>query len=244
MFKYIKERPRDLLPIVCKNLEFVVAEKKIISDLSIKISSPGITVIMGPNGSGKSVFINLLHGLIAPSEGIINFKNKTIDKQIRRRQAMVFQTPTILRRSVISNMLFVDSIDRVLEFERCKKILKMLDLEELSDKPAKVLSSGEKQRLALARAIVLRPEILFLDEPTANLDPMSMAKIEEIVKNASNSGVKIIFITHDIGQAKRLSDDIIFIHKGKLTEYTKKEIFFKSPNSIEATSYLEGKIVL
>ena len=120
----------------------------------------------------------------------------------------------------------------------------MLDLEELSDKPAKVLSSGEKQRLALARAIVLRPEILFLDEPTANLDPMSMAKIEEIVKNASNSGVKIIFITHDIGQAKRLSDDIIFIHKGKLTEYTKKEIFFKSPNSIEATSYLEGKIVL
>ena len=124
-FKYIKERPRDLLPIVCKNLEFVVAEKKIISDLSIKISSPGITVIMGPNGSGKSVFINLLHGLIAPSEGIINFKNKTIDKQIRRRQAMVFQTPTILRRSVISNMLFVDSIDRVLEFERCKKILKI-----------------------------------------------------------------------------------------------------------------------
>ena len=244
MFKYIQQRPRDMLPIVCKNLGLVAGEKNIISDLSITITSPGITVIMGPNGSGKSVFINLLHGLIIPSKGVIHFKNRPIDKQIRRRQAMVFQSPTILRRSVISNMMFVDSIESPLGIERCYKILKMLDLEELSEKPAKLLSSGEKQRLALARAIVLRPEILFLDEPTANLDPMSIAKIEEIVKNASLSGVKIIFITHDIGQAKRLSDDIVFIHKGKLAEYTKKDIFFKSPKSREANSYLEGRIVI
>ena len=244
MFEYIKKKEHSQLPIRCNGLCYNFGTNKIISSTNIEITSKGITVIMGPNGSGKTVFLKLLHGLILPTSGSIHFKKKPLDKNIRRLQAMVFQSPTLLRRTVLSNMLFVDSLDGKLEFERCKKILELLGLNQLLDQPAKLLSLGEKQRLALARALVLRPHILFLDEPTANLDPASIYLIEQLVKNASLSGVKVIFITHDIAQAKRISDDLIFMNNGRVLEHTISKDFFKNPNSSEAKAYLDGKIVL
>ena len=157
---------------------------------------------------------------------------------------MVFQNPVLLRRTVLANMIFVDSIRGNTGIENCKEILNLLGLEQFQSYPAHLLSAGEKQRLALARAIVLKPSILFLDEPTANLDPSSIHFIEQILKNASDAGVKIIFITHDINQAKRIADDIIFIQKGKVVEHTETSIFFKTPKTTETAAYLDGKIIL
>ena len=244
MFKYIKNKAASQLPIKCHNLCYSSGNNEIIYNTNIEITSNGITVIMGPNGSGKSVLLRLLHGLILPTSGSISFNKKPLDKNTRRLQAMVFQSPTLLRRTVLSNMFFVDSLDGKLEVERCQKILALLSLNQLSNQPAKLLSLGEKQRLALARALVLRPHILFLDEPTSNLDPASIYLIEEIVKNASASGVKIIFITHDISQAKRIADDLIFMNNGRILEHTVSETFFKNPESSEARAYLDGKIML
>ena len=244
MFKYAQEVKSSLLPIKLDSIDYFIGETYLISNANIEIKSDGITVIMGPNGSGKSLFLNLLHGLILPNNGTITFNGLPLNKKIRRRQAMVFQTPTLLRRTVLSNMVFVDSLDGKIDLIRCKKILEMLGLEQFHNQPAKLLSSGEKQRLALARALVLKPDILLLDEPTANLDPASIYVIEEIVKNAGRCGVKIIFITHDISQAKRIGDDIIFIHKGKILEYKKTAALFKNPKCPETKAYIQGKIII
>ena len=244
MFSYINSRGESQLPIECSNICYSSGNNKIISSANLEITSEGITVIMGPNGSGKSVFLKLLHGLILPTSGFIRIKNKPVDKSVRRLQAMVFQSPTLLRRTVMANMFFVDSLDGKLENERCKQILELLGLYQLSNQPAKLLSLGEKQRLALARSLVLKPRILFLDEPTANLDPASIYLMEEIVKNASQSGVKIIFITHDIAQAKRIANDLVFMNNGRILEHTISTEFFKNPRSSEAKAYLDGKIVL
>jgi len=244
MFKYIENTPIDLFPIKIEKLNYSSGNNQIITNANITIQSKGITVIMGPNGSGKSVLVRLLHGLLTPTTGYISYNNNSLDKSIRRRQAMVFQNPTLLRRTVLSNIAFADSINGKTDLAHCKILLNLLGLKSFQSYPAQLLSAGEKQRLALARALVLKPYILFLDEPTANLDPASIQLIEEIVQNANKSGVKIVFITHDIGQAKRIADDIIFLNKGEILEYTETNLFFQTPQTKETAAYLDGNIIL
>ena len=157
---------------------------------------------------------------------------------------MVFKKPTLLRRTVWSNLIFVDSLDKKVEPAKCKSILKMVGLEHLINHPAQLLSGGEQQRLALARALITKPDLLLLDEPTANLDPTSISVIEDIVKNANDSNVKVIFVTHDIRQARRLGSDIIFFHNGQVTEHTDAKIFFEKPISREAQAFLDGEIMI
>ena len=244
MFKYLDKSSDSLLPIELQNISYNPNNNLIISNLNLTIESKGITVIMGPNGSGKSVLIRLLHGLLMPTKGLITYGKRNLSKSIRQNQAMVFQNPVLLRRSVLANIAFVDSIRQKSGLSIYKEILALLGLDQFQSYPAHLLSAGEKQRLALARAIVLKPSILFLDEPTANLDPSSIHLIEKILKNARNAGVKIIFISHDINQAKRIADDIIFIQKGKVLEHTETNIFFKKPQTTETAAYLDGKIIL
>ena len=244
MFKYLNKSSYSLLPIEIRDVSYNPNNNIIISNLNLTIRSKGITVIMGPNGSGKSVLVRLLHGLLTPTKGSIKYGKNNLNKTIRQNQAMVFQNPILLRRSVLANMTFVDSIRESTGLKNCKEILALLGLEQFQSYPAHLLSAGEKQRLALARAIILKPAILFLDEPTANLDPSSIHLIEKILKNASFAGVKIIFITHDINQAKRIADDIIFIQKGKVLEHTETNVFFKKPQTSETAAYLDGKIIL
>ena len=244
MFKYLNKSSYSLLPIEIRDVSYNPNNNIIISNLNLTIRSKGITVIMGPNGSGKSVLVRLLHGLLTPTKGSIKYGKNNLNKTIRQNQAMVFQNPVLLRRSVLANMTFVDSIRESTGLKNCKEILALLGLEQFQSYPAHLLSAGEKQRLALARAIILKPAILFLDEPTANLDPSSIHLIEKILKNANSAGVKIIFITHDINQAKRIADDIIFIQKGKVLEHTDTNVFFKKPQTSETAAYLDGKIIL
>jgi tungstate transport system ATP-binding protein len=233
-----------LLPLKARGLVYEVAGKRLINGIDIEISDGPFTVMMGPNGAGKSVLLRLLHGLTSPTYGEVFWGGRPPDEAIRKRQAMVFQRPVLLRRSVAANVYFVLRLRNIGDRERCHELLRKVGLGQQADQDARHLSGGEQQRLALARALAMNPEVLFLDEPTASLDPTSTASIEAIVKAAHSDGTKIVFVTHDIGQAQRLADEVIFIHRGRVVEHTPARAFFEAPASGAARDYLTGQIVL
>ncbi len=233
-----------LLPVEVKGLTLEIAGKRLIDSIDLTLVARTVTMVMGPNGAGKSLLQRLLHGLIQPTAGHISWGEAPISQAIRERQAMVFQRPVLLRRSVAENIDFVLRLKGNAGRDRRDEVLEHVGLIDHARQPARLLSGGEQQRLVLARALVLAPEVLFLDEPTASLDPASVQRIEEIVSDAHRQGTKIIFITHDIGQAKRLADEIVFLHRGRLCEHTPADRFFANPSSAAARAYLEGRIVL
>jgi tungstate transport system ATP-binding protein len=238
------EGPAALLPLRASGLTFAVDGRPLIDRLEFTIDAASLTVIMGPNGAGKSLLLRLLHGLIQPSAGTIRWGVAALDERVRRRQAMVFQRPVLLRRSVAANLDFVLGLCGRAGRMRREALLAKVDLLEHARQPARRLSGGEQQRLALARALALEPEVLFLDEPTASLDPASVQMIERIVLKVQRRGTKVIFVTHDLGQAKRLADEILFLHRGRLQEQSPAAQFFTDPASAVAKAYLEGRIVL
>jgi tungstate transport system ATP-binding protein len=203
-----------------------------------------LTVVMGPNGAGKSLLLRLLHGLLMPKSGAVWWGGRPLDDELRRRQAMVFQRPVLLRRSVAANVDFVLGLRGNATPERTMALLDEVGLADRAAQPARLLSGGELQRLALARAIALEPRVLFMDEPTASLDPATTAAIEAIVMRVHQRGTKIVFITHDVGQARRLADDVVFLNRGRLVEHTPANQFFDSPGSREASDYLAGRLIL
>ena len=235
---------RALTPIIVQHITLTLNDRKLIDDMSCTIKSDGISVIMGPNGAGKSLFMRCLHGLAKPDMGQILYADAPLDSLIRQQQSLVFQTPTILRRTVLANLLFVARQRGIDDPKISMDYLAQLQLDHLAQHPARLLSGGEKQRLALARALIINPAILFLDEATSNLDPASIETIETNLQSVSKQGMKLILVTHDVGQAKRLADDILFLHHGKLAEHSPAKSFFQKPKSSAARAYLAGKLVL
>jgi tungstate transport system ATP-binding protein len=215
-----------------------------IDRIDLTLDTAGLTVVMGPNGAGKSLLLRLLHGLIPPTAGEVRWGDTPIGPAIRRRQAMVFQRPVLLRRSVAANIEFVLKLRGSADRARRDEILDHVGLLDRAGQAAGLLSGGEKQRLALARALTTRPEMLFLDEPTASLDPASVFAIEQLVTQAHRDGTRIIFVTHDIGQARRLADEVVFLHRGRLVEHAAATRFFANPASEAAAAYLDGRIFL
>ena len=203
------------------------------------VLEPGLrTVVLGANGAGKSVLLRTLHGLIAPTAGTVSWSRPV-------RQAMVFQRPVMLRRSALANLRYALAVNGVAEPERTARAttaLARVGLERIADRPARVLSGGEQQRLALARAWALRPEILFLDEPTASLDPGATAEVERVIASIAAEGTRIVMTTHNLGQARRLADEIVFIHAGRAAERTAADRFFDQPASNEARLFLQGEL--
>jgi len=232
------------LPVEARGLVLEVAGQHLIDHIDLTITAGTITVLMGPNGAGKSLLLRLLHGLIEPTSGTVLWGGRTLDGSLRQRQALVFQRPVLLRRSVAANIAFVLGLRGISDPTRCLEILRGVDLEGHARQPARLLSGGEQQRLALARALALGPEVLLLDEPTASLDPASVAAIEGIVRRAHEGGTKILFVTHDIGQARRLAGDVVFLNRGRLVEHSPARGFFTEPVSREAQEYLAGRLVL
>ncbi|MGD9866831.1 MAG: phosphate ABC transporter ATP-binding protein [Hyphomicrobiales bacterium] len=235
--------PGGLLPVELDHVSFLANGRRLIDGVDLSIGGDGITLIMGPNGAGKSLLLRLMHGMIEPSSGTVRWGGRPIDENIRKRQAMVFQTPVLLRRSVAQNIAFVLNL-RNAGAARTDEVLERAGLIEHAGKPARLLSGGERQRLAMARALATGPDVLFLDEPTASLDPASVAAIEDVVHKAHEAGTKIILITHDIGQARRLGDDVVFVHRGRIVEHSAADDFFGTPESAQARDYLAGRIVL
>ena len=208
---------------------------------TFRLEPSGLTIVMGPNGAGKSLLLRILHGLVEPTKGQILFNGIPIDSKLRRKQALVFQKPVLLRRSVAANIEFVLKA-RGQSPKNRDALLDRVGLSTHGDRPARRLSGGEQQRLAIARALATEPEILFLDEPTASLDPSSTQSIEQTVRQVAAEGVRVIFVTHDIGQARRLADDVIFLTNGRLAEQTPATTFFDNPQTPVARAYLDGRL--
>lgn len=214
----------------------------LLHDINFVTTHSGTTMVMGPNGAGKSLLLRCMHGLLTPSHGDVQFFGHSANTT-RHQQAMVFQKAVLLRRTARANLLFATQ-GRNLAEDAIDQALTQVHLLDKAHQPARLLSGGEQQRLALARALLTQPRVLFLDEPTASLDPASVLIIEHLILEATALGVKTFFISHDIGQAKRLASDVIFVHRGRITEHSNADTFFTNPQSREATAYLNGELVL
>ena len=236
---------RSSMPLDVRSLTFEAGGTPILNNVDVNLETDRLTVLLGPNGAGKSVLLKLIHGLLPPTSGTVLWNGQPLSRQIRQQQALVFQKPVLLRRSVAANLKFALGLRRVSDrAERLAEALADADLQHLAKRPARVLSGGEQQRLALARALILRPKVLMLDEPTANLDPASTLLIEQAIGRVRRKGVKVILITHDLHQARRLAEEVVFLHAGKVTEHTPAELFFNNPQSSAAKSYLAGDLLI
>jgi tungstate transport system ATP-binding protein len=233
-----------MLPLVLRNVSFAAGGKSIIDGVTCEIGAGPRTIILGANGAGKSVLMRLCHGLVRPTAGEIVWRG-TRGNGRPRRQAMVFQRPVMLRRSALANIVYGLKLAGVSGAEarlRAEDVLEVVGLADKGGRPARVLSGGEQQRLALARAWALGPEVLFLDEPTANLDPGATREVEHIIGQIHASGAKIIMSTHNLGQARRLGDEIIFLSAGRLMEHAPVERFFREPASAEAAAFIKAEM--
>ncbi|MGD1877939.1 MAG: ATP-binding cassette domain-containing protein [Kiloniellaceae bacterium] len=239
--------PAGIWPVALRDVRFAVGGKTLLDRLSLQLP-PGVrSVVMGPNGAGKSLLLRLIAGLIEPTSGAITYAGRSGDAAARRRIAVVFQRPVLLRRSVAANLRHALATYGVPRGERARRLDDLLALgrlEDIAERPARVLSGGEQQRLSMVRALAAEPEMLLLDEPTASLDPQATAAIETLVGQAAAAGVKIVLVTHDRGQAQRLADEILFLHRGSLAERSDADAFFSRPNSAAAQAYLEGRLLL
>ena len=236
--------PRSLLPLRLEDVVFAVGGRRVIDAVSLTLEAGSRTVIVGPNGAGKSVLLRLCHGLLQPTSGTIAWNAPEL-AGAPRRQAMVFQRPVLLRRSALANIAYALAVARAPASQRktrAREALHKVGLDALGAHPARVLSGGEQQRVALARAWALNPEVLFLDEPTANLDPGATHEIERVVGAMHAAGTKIVMVTHNLGQARRLGDEILFLHQGRLLERASVDRFFRQPASAEAAQFLEGEL--
>ena len=236
-----------ILPLSLDNVSYEIGGVRLIKDMTCTFEAGPRTAIIGPNGAGKSLFLRLCHGLIRPSTGKVSWHANNADGQAPGdAQAMVFQRPVMLRRSVSANVDFALKLKGIARDERVRRIddvLARAGLRRLKDQPARVLSFGEQQKLALARAWALRPQVLFLDEPTASLDPAATHSVEEIIEAIHGEGTRIILTTHDLGQAKRLSDEVIFLHRGRMLERAPTEQFFTEPKNDLAQAFVRGELL-
>jgi tungstate transport system ATP-binding protein len=231
-----------ILPCRAESLTCQVAGETLVDGLTFELTAGTRTVILGPNGAGKSVTLRLLHGLAAPTGGRLVWAGP----RPRERQTMVFQRPVMLRRSAAANVDFALSLKGVAgpaRRQRRDRVLADTGLADIARRPARVLSAGEQQRLALARAWALAPEVLFLDEPSASLDPAATRAVEEIITRIHLSGCKIVMTTHDLGQARRLADEVMFLHRGRLVEQGAAKAFFENPTTTEARTFLAGDLL-
>jgi len=237
--------PVSDLPLVLDAVSVVTREVALVRDLSLTIEPGAPTVLLGPNGAGKSTLIRLAMGLIAPTSGRVTWGGRA--ESDGRRRAMVFQRPVMLRRSAAGNVSYAlraAGVPHAARARRVAELLAQVDLAPLAGRPARRLSGGEQQRLALARALARDPEVLFLDEPTASLDPAATKAVEDILRAVAQSGVKIVMATHDLGQAHRLAGEIVFMLRGGVRECAPADRFFAAPATPEAAAFMRGDLVI
>ena len=233
----------SILPLKIENLCFDIGGRRLLHDLNFSLDSGARSIILGPNGAGKSLILRLCHGLATPTSGAIRWNEKSAS-EARARQAMVFQRPVMLRRSVSANVGYALACRGVARSDRGALVADALDRTGLTDHarvPARVLSVGQQQRLALARVWVLRPEVLFLDEPTASLDPAATRDVEAIISSIHEAGTKVVLTTQNLGQARRLADEILFMFNGRLLEQAPADRFCDAPETVEARAFIEGE---
>jgi tungstate transport system ATP-binding protein len=229
------------LPIVCREVEVARDGVRLLTAVDLAVAQGSYTTILGANGAGKSTLLRVLHGLVAPTRGTIRWGAHDVRPA---GQAMVFQRAVLLRRSAAANVRYALALAGLRDGEadaRINDALEGVGMSALSHRSARVLSGGEQQRLALARAWALRPEVLFLDEPTASLDPKATRAVEDIVRTIHQRGTTIVMATHNLAQAKRLAGDVVFLHEGRQIEQTPAAQFFAAPRTADAAAFLQGE---
>jgi len=241
----IMRAPANDLPVMFLKVSIAAGGVTILDDISLTLAPGAPTVLIGPNGSGKTTLLRAAMGLIPVTRGRITWGSR--DASPPDRRAILFQRPAMLRRSAVGNVryaLAAAGVPRAIRKERTVELLALVGLTGLERRPARGLSGGEQQRLALARTLAREPAVLFLDEPTASLDPAATKAIEDIVRGVAARGVKVVMATHDLGEAKRLAGDIVLLHRGRLVENAPAAEFFANPRTPEARKFIAGELLI
>lgn len=236
-----------ILPIRGDGLVFERGGRRILDGIDIEIGGTGTLVLIGSNGAGKSLLVRVLAGLVAPTAGEVTWAGAAPNRRRAPRIGFVFQRPVLLRRSALANIEYALAVAGVARPERSRRAHAALErarLTHLAHSPARVLSGGEQQLLSIARALATGPEILILDEPTSNLDPSATTAIEGLIGAVRSEGTRVVLITHDLGQARRLADEVAFLHHGRIIERTPSAAFLAQPATAEAQAFVRGEIVL
>lgn len=231
-----------MFPIRIRDVRFRPNGRPVLDGVDLELGDEGITMVLGPNGAGKSVLLRTLCGLITPSAGTIDWGGTAGSGA---GVMMVFQHPMMLRASVLENVAIALKPHRVARHERhsrAEAVLERVGLAGRRADSARHLSGGEQQRLALARAWLTKPRLLLLDEPTASLDPSATAEVERIVREIRTDGTRILMATHNLGQATRLGDDVVFMSAGKVREHAPVQRFFSRPASEDARLFIQGEL--
>ena len=200
------------------------------------IPADRITACIGPNGAGKTTFLKLLDGLIKPDTGSVSysFNNKT---------ALVLHHTPMIKASAMTNIGIVQDVDQSISKSDIQTVMDQVGLTRLANSPAHKLSAGERQKICLARAILLKPNLVLLDEPTANLDPNTTEQVEELIRQFDRQDVDVIFSSHQLAQVQRLAQHIIFIDQGEIKEKGPVGPFFADPQTQAAKRYLHQELL-
>lgn len=233
-----------LFPLEVRGAQTSRRGKILVGPVDLDLAGAGATVVMGPNGSGKTTLLRLLHGAARLTGGSINWACE--EAEARSAQAFVFQRPVMLRRSVLENLIYplqMRGMARAQATAQAEEWAVRVGLEQMLGQSATSLSGGEQQKLALARAMITEPRVLFLDEPTAALDGRATREVEAVLRAARAVGTQLILSTHDLGQAKRLADEVLFLLHGRVLEHSPARTFFEAPATPQARAFLRGDIV-
>lgn len=234
----------NLFPVTLEGATLRRSGKVLVGPVNLELRAKGVTVVIGPNGAGKTSLLRMMHGIARLGGGSIRWACPP--EEARAHQAFVFQQPIMMRRSVLGNLTYplrLTGTSRSEARDRATQAATEVGLADMLDRPAPYLSGGERQKLALARALITRPELLFLDEPCASLDGRATREIEEILTRAAAAGTRLIMSTHDMGQARRLATEVLFLMNGNIHEHSAAETFFGGTPSPQAQAFLKGDIV-
>jgi tungstate transport system ATP-binding protein len=237
--------PLSNLPIEFEEVSVVAGAVTILDRVTLSLVPGAPTILIGPNGSGKTTLLRTAMGLLAPSLGRVTWGGQGIGAP--KRRAIVFQRPTMLRRSAAGNIRYAlraAGVPRSDRDARLAALLELVGLQGLGERPARRLSGGEQQRLALARALARDPTVLFLDEPTASLDPAATKAFEDVIGAVVARGIKVVMSTHDLGEARRLAGEIVMLHRGRVIETAGVTDFFDTPRSVEARKFISGDLLV
>jgi len=233
------------LPIVLEAVSLAVRNVTILDGVSLKLDGGAPTVLIGPNGAGKTTLLRLAMGLVAPTRGRVTFGGRP--DALPGRRAIVFQRPVMLRRSAGGNLRYAlkaAGVPRADRAKRVEELLALVGLTGLEARAARKLSGGEQQRLALTRALAKDPQVLFLDEPTASLDPAATKAVEDVIRAVAARGIKVVMSTHDLGEARRVAGEIVLMHRGRVVETADAATFFNNPGTAEARRFIAGELLV
>lgn len=236
----------SILPLKLNDICYSAGNRRLIKNITCQFEAGHRYCIIGPNGAGKTLLLRLCHGLLKPESGSVTWQGALGKLATSQHQSMVFQSPVMLRRSAWDNIDYALSVHGITKSQRkirIEEVLARTGLDHIAKRSARLLSLGQQQRLAIARAWALNPQVLFMDEPTASLDPPAAHSIEELIHEIAASGVSIIMTTHDLGQAKRIAQEIIFMFRGRIKEQAPSDIFFNNPQNDLAQAFLNGQLL-